>query len=167
MPDSITKTLAGNLFFANGYLNLFMARHLKNIGKQLTIFALIAGIFNIYALEIWCGLTMGHHTQGPAMENVGAIDHAAGAMENCPHQGKGKPSSCEDHHNFFQITVAGSGFQKFLPASGDINFIFPDHFAFAVPAPINQPARPVNLSPDVRLKPKVPDIRIFICSLTI
>ena len=146
-----------------------MTKPLSHIGKQLMVFALIASIFNIYALEIWCGLTMDQHSQPAGMEHHVASNHASDSKENCPHQGnnKGCENSCEDHHNFFLTSNPGSGLQKFFFDSGDFNFTRPDHFTFAAARPFSQVTLPVKLFPDVGLKPKVPDIRIFICSLTI
>lgn len=146
-----------------------MTKHLKPIGKQLMIFALIASVFNIYALEIWCGLTMGVHNQSAGIENHLASGHNSKGMEHCPHKGNSKDTknTCEDHHNFFLTTVSSSGIQKFFIASGDFNFTRPDHFTFAAAKPFSQVSFPVNLFPDIGLKPKVPDLRIFICSLTI
>ena len=146
-----------------------MTKHLKHIGKQLMIFALIASVFNIYALEIWCGLTMGSHNQQAGIENHLASGHTPKGMDHCPHKGnsKGTKNSCEDHHNFFLTTVSGSGFQKFFIAAADFNFTRPDHFTFVAARPFCQVTLPVKLFPDVGLKPKVPDLRIFICSLII
>lgn len=146
-----------------------MTKHLSHIGKHLMIFALIASVFNIYALEIWCGLTMGNHNQPSSVEHHFATDNTPDGMDHCPHKGSTESSkkSCEDHHNFFLTTVSGSGLQKFFLETGDINFIRPDHFTFIAARPFSQATLPVKLFPDVGLKPKVPDIRIFICSLTI
>ena len=146
-----------------------MNKHLKLIGKQLMIFALIASVFNIYALEIWCGLTMGNHNQQSSVKNHLATDHTPGGMDHCPHKGNTESGkkTCEDHHNFFLTTVSSSGLHKFFLEAGNINFIRPDHFTFIAASPFSQVTLPVKLFPDVGLKPKVPDIRIFICSLTI
>lgn len=156
-----------NLFFVKRYYSLNMTKHLNHIGKQLTIFALIASIFNIYALEIWCGLAMGHHAQEVGVESHMAMDHSSEGKENCPHQSDGTEGSCEDHHNFFITTTSESAAQKFILDSGDFNFTRPDHFSLTVARPFSQATLPVKLFPDEGLKPKVPDIRIFICSLTI
>ena len=146
-----------------------MTKHLSQIGKQLMIFALIASVFNIYALEIWCGLTMGSHNQSAGIENHLASGHSPNEMDHCPHKGNtnGTKNSCEDHHKVFLTTVSGSGFQKFFIASGDFNFTRPDHFGLPAARAFSLVTLPVKLFPDVGLKPKVPDIRIFICSLTI
>lgn len=146
-----------------------MTKHLKHIGKQLMIFVLIASVFNIYALEIWCGLNMGSHKQQAGIENNLASGHTSNGMDHCPHKGNTKETknSCEDHHNFFLTTVSGSGLQKLWLAAADFNFTRPDHFTFAVARSFCQVTLQVKLFPDVGLKPKVPDLRIFICSLTI
>ena len=132
-------------------------------------FALIASVLNIYALEIWCGLTMGNHNQHNSIEQHLASDYSPNGMDHCPHQGNTESSkkSCEDHHNFFLTTVSNSGLQKFFLEASDIYFTRPDHFTSIAARPFSQATLPVKLFPDVGLKPKVPDIRIFICSLTI
>ena len=147
-----------------------MNQHFKNLGKQLMVFALIASIFNIYALEIWCGLTMTCHMQATAMaSHSGSEGHTSGKMEHCPHKGASPDSekSCEDHQNFYTASASGFGFQKNFLAAGNFHFTYPEHYTFAFARPFNLVSLPVKLYPDVGLKPKIPDIRLFICSLTI
>ena len=146
-----------------------MTKHLSHIGKQLMIFALIASVFNIYALEIWCGLTMENHSQHNIVEYHLASDHTPAGKENCPHQGNSKSDkkSCEDHHNLFLSAASNSGLKKLFLEAGDNKFIRPDHYTFIAARPFSQVTQPVKLFPDVGLKPKVSDIRIFICSLNI
>src|SRR5688572_13457873 len=100
-----------------------MIKHLSHIGKHLMIFALIASIFNIYVLEIWCGLTMGNHNQHNSVEHHLATDHTPDGMDHCPHKGNTESSkkSCEDHHNFFLTTVSSTGLHKLFLEAGDIN----------------------------------------------
>ena len=168
-----------------------MTKHLKHIGKQLMIFALIASIFNVYALEVWCSISMapGHHQgKGTAqlLSERPAAHHHEGLASNhdhkghnarlkselqkhedkCPHQGSSKKKEdCCDQTNFFY--ASGSGLQKFQFAQTDFQFIVPEHFTFIGSHANSLADLPVNLFPDVGLKPKIPDIRIFICSLII
>lgn len=170
-----------------------MIKHLKNIGKQLTVFALIASIFNVYALEVWCSLSMapGHHQgKGTAHSHAGnseGHDHAGSVSihnhkehgakghseaqdheEKCPHQGSSKKKEdCCDQTDLFYASLPGSGLQKFQFAPVDFQFIVPSHLIFAGSHANSLADLPVNLFPDVGLKPKIPDIRIFICSLII
>lgn len=150
-----------------------MTKHLKHIGKQLTIFALIASIFNIYALEIWCGLTMGNGAQwAMGSEHQHHIANASllpEKVENCPHQGTSEDdeNSCDDHHNFFLTALTDGGNHKFEYSADGFQFILPNHLNLFSSHSNSLLALPVRLFPDVGLKPKIPDIRIFICSLTI
>jgi hypothetical protein len=81
-----------------------MIKYPKSIGKQLVVFALIASIFNIYALNIWCSLNMADHIQpsGLACHTV-KTGNASGEAEHCPHRGssESEKNSCADHHSFF------------------------------------------------------------------
>ncbi|KAA9340131.1 hypothetical protein F0P94_07220 [Adhaeribacter soli] len=168
-----------------------MNKHLKQISKQLMVFALIASIFNVYALEVWCSISMapGHH-QGKGsglVHSESPVDHHHEGLaanhdqkghvalinselqkheDKCPHQGSSKEKEdCCDQTNFFY--ASGSGLQKFQFAPDDFQFIVPDHLTFTGSHANSHADLPVNLFPDVGLKPKIPDIRIFICSLII
>ncbi|MBK0401852.1 hypothetical protein I5M27_02580 [Adhaeribacter sp. BT258] len=145
-----------------------MANHLKHIGKQLMVFALIASIFNIYALEIWCGLTM----DGPRHEPISIGYHGTNApagTDYCPHQSDtdDHKGACEDHHSFFLTSLVDSGPHKINFSADDFQFILPDHLNIFGSHTNPLLTLSVRLFPDVGLKPKVPDIRIFICSLII
>jgi hypothetical protein len=172
-----------------------MNKHLKHISKQLMVFALIASIFNVYALELWCSVTMAaSHHQDKATEHYhggnsdanhlheGLVpnhehnDHGSSVSgethkheDKCPHQGatKGKDDCCKDQTNLFYASLSGSGLQKFKFTPDDFQFLVPDNLTFKGSHANSLAARPVKLFPDEGLRPKIPDIRIFICSLTI
>ena len=158
------------------------------------VFALIASIFNIYALQVWCNITMGagHHQQyvkehlhkndlhkhdhhsalaSNKLPGTGHLSHKHKHQEEakCPHHGtsKGKDNCCEDQTNLFFTSLSGSGLHKFKFAPDDFQFLIPDQLAFNGSHANSYAALPVKLFPDDGLRPKIPDIRIFICSLTI
>lgn len=172
-----------------------MNKHIKHIGKQLMVFALIASIFNIYALEVWCSVTMAashhqdsaskhHHDSNTPLHdhhenlslNHSPKDHGAQQSGNghdheakCPHQGASDKDDncCKEQTGLFFTSLAGSGIYKFKYASDDFQFIIPGHLTFLGSHTNFHTALPVKLFPYSGLKPKIPDIRIFICSLII
>ena len=174
-----------------------MTKHLKHIGKQLLIFALIASIFNIYALEFWCSVTMAashhqdtaskHHHNGDTQPhdhgdnlalNHSHKDHAPasglGGNEQdheakCPHQGASDKDDdcCKEQTSLFFTSLGGTGLYKFKFAPDDFQFLTPDHLTFIGSHSNSHAGLPVKLFPYSGLKPKIPDIRIFICSLII
>ncbi|MGV3502539.1 MAG: hypothetical protein ACO1O1_02445 [Adhaeribacter sp.] len=155
---------------------------LKFIGRQLIILFFITGIINVYAFEYWCNIRPARitgaasaHDHGPAGHGRPAShahpaghDHDHDHSHNSPGQEPGSDAGCckDDTARFFaSLQAPGSQSWSFVP--GELPAVLTSWLAGAS-APVAAGYRPSpEFFPDIGLKPKIPDIRIYICSLII
>lgn len=168
---------------------------LKFIGHRILIFAIIAAIVNVYAFEYWCNVRLAAmaaaHSPAPQLHSHSHPDqtHTHSASRYADHgQAKGsehahsashhhseadKPATekgagcCKDETANFFSSLQAPALTKCHIAPLDLPTLFPVWLAsFHLASPQDwQQSWPFH--PDVGLRPKIPDIRIFLCSLTI
>ncbi|MGV3502533.1 MAG: hypothetical protein ACO1O1_02415 [Adhaeribacter sp.] len=160
--------------------------NLKHIGHKILIFAIIAAILNVYAFEFGCHFR--HAALGPAAATAGAHDHggheheaagqAGGHDHAAPHShshsdagdhaaGDQDGGCCKNQTSNFFSSLQAPSWTKIHLAPLKLATLFPVWLASFQTAMIQPRLYSWPYHPDVGLRPKIPDIRIFLCSLTV
>lgn len=151
---------------------------LKFIWQQIIIFAIIASIANVYAFEYWCQVRLTHqsfhvtgkhdhskgHTHGSKAKQEGHQEHGNTEHHDSKETGTG---CCKEETASFFASLQASGTPTFHFAPASVNALLPiwlEGLGFPLPDGTSYLS---GFFPDVGLIPKLPDIRIYICSLTI
>ncbi len=151
---------------------------LKFIGQQIIIFAIIASIANVYAFEYWCKVRLTHqsihvtgkhdhpkgHSHGSKAKKEGHHEHSNAEHHDSKETGTG---CCTEETASFFASLQAPGAPTFHFAPASVNALLPiwlESLSFPL---LDGNSYLGWFFPDVGLIPKLPDIRIYICSLTI
>ena len=154
---------------------------LKFIGQQIMILVFITGIINVYAFEYWCNIRLSRDA-GVASSHAQGHDHnghthgqEANHSHSTPHDHSQKShhedaqedsGCCKDETARFFASLQAPDSQSLRFPLLELLAILPDQAKALLPITGGFRASP-EFFRDVGLRPKIPDIRIYICSLII